>query len=155
MKKANKSGKVPKLSIPAQAIKTWLDTNDVIYKIEVRYRGCTYKKPLPLDFEVIVKGHVGVIEYDGEHHFKHIPRFHGEDPKGFEEQKEKDLIKTKFAYKESFSLLRISFLEESKIPEVLTAFIASMSKSGLTITFTNPGLYKEHIAAQSTSCAIM
>jgi very-short-patch-repair endonuclease len=132
-------------SAPAKAIEAHLKELKIIYRVEVRYDGCKANRTLPFDFEIIVNGRVAVIEYDGEQHFQYVSKFHGQDRSNLDKQRKRDIKKTTFAYQQQFSLLRISYKEQSDITKIIDAFIAAM-RSGKTVHhFSNPELYSEHI----------
>ena len=79
---------------------------------------CKVKRPLKFDFYLPELN--ALIEYDGEQHFDADARWWSTDKeknkKDFEALQERDRIKTEWALKNGFTLLRIRFddaLEES------------------------------------------
>jgi very-short-patch-repair endonuclease len=86
---------------------------------EKRFEFCRYKAILPFDF--FIPSLNLLIEYDGELHFIPITYFGGE--KALKATQKRDSIKTAFAKKYGFRLLRIKYTEYDRIEEILTAVI--------------------------------
>jgi very-short-patch-repair endonuclease len=86
---------------------------------EKRFDSCRYKATLPFDF--FIPSLNLLIEYDGELHFIPISYYGGE--KALKATQKRDSIKTAFAKKYGFRLLRIKYTEYNRIEEILTAVI--------------------------------
>ena len=127
-------------------ILTLLKALQVVHSTEVNYgNSCYHIKPLPFDVQVIIKGKVGLIEFDGIQHFQYGNAFclTKED---LINQQTRDLIKTIFAKKNLISLLRISFdSSEKEIQNHLVHFLEGMNTQKEPIyIMSNLELYKEH-----------
>jgi hypothetical protein len=116
-------------------IRDWLIANQIVYETQKTFEtgiGCKDKRWLPFDFFIIVNGHCGIIEYDGAQHFQIVPRFHGSDPilaaEAFDKQRRHDIVKNNFTLAMNISILRISYLDDSKISEYLSQFVSGMSE---------------------------
>ena len=79
-----------------KAISKYLNINSKRFKSQYRLQNCRSVNPLPFDIALLndKKEIVGLIEYDGEQHFRAIKRFGGEE--GFLERKTNDRIKTSY-----------------------------------------------------------
>lgn len=94
-------------------IKNELDQLGIQYQQEVEFKDCRRVRPLPFDFFVADRSLL--IEFDGEQHYK--PKF----GKGtLVEQQERDRIKSEWAAKNGYTLLRIPYFEEDAIPVILS-----------------------------------
>ncbi len=101
-------------------IKEYLDAYEVTYLTEFRFNDCVYKSTLPFDFAILDSTNQiqCLIEYDGEQHFEFIKHWHG-DEEGFELQKLRDSIKTKYCKEHNIKLIRIPYTEYDNIEEIL------------------------------------
>lgn len=78
------------------------------YKREVRMEGCRYKNPLFFDFGIYHQGQaIGLIEYDGEQHFR-MSKYLGGERKLALVQK-RDAIKTAYCKTHDIPLLRLDY----------------------------------------------
>jgi uncharacterized protein YozE (UPF0346 family) len=89
-------------------IKMYLDNSKIINICQKSFKDCIYIRPLPFDF--YLPGYNICIEYDGEHHFKPIANWGGEE--SFKLQKIKDNIKTKYCEENNIKLYRISYFDD-------------------------------------------
>jgi hypothetical protein len=142
-----------KESIPVHNIRKYLEKKGIEYRQEVTFTKCRNKKVLPFDFQIIINGRIGLIEYDGEQHFHIVSRFHRNDEQSkerFEQGVYHDKIKTRYAYDNSISLLRISYREQNQIEPWIDKFVSSFHTKYLIVApgpiylFTNKELYREH-----------
>ncbi len=100
-------------------IEELLIKNNIPYSKEYVFTNCKYKNQLPFDFAIFQDdGLKCVIEYDGEQHFKFIPLWHKTE-KGFEEQQERDNIKTRYYQQNNIKLIRIPYTRYDDIEQIL------------------------------------
>ena len=76
---------------------------------------CRYKYPLP--FDLYIPSFNTCIELDGEHHFKPIEHFGGEEM--FKIQQERDRIKNEYCEENNIQLVRIPYWEKNNINIIL------------------------------------
>ncbi|MFL0405185.1 DUF2726 domain-containing protein [Bacillus nitratireducens] len=108
-------------------INNWLKGNNLEFKREYWFEDCRHVLPLPFDFVVYNNNKIlCVIEYDGEQHYKAIPRFNGE--KGFQECKMRDSIKTNYCKENNIPLIRIPYWEFDNISQILNKEISGLNK---------------------------
>ena len=106
-------------------VKTWLDRHGIKYQTEKTFfdlvgkSGCPYR----YDFAIYDKDNKmrGLIEFDGEQHFKTGSLF---NPDG--EVQEHDQIKNEYAERRKIPLLRIPYTDVIKHDELLTNFLKSI-----------------------------
>jgi uncharacterized protein (DUF983 family) len=113
-------------------IKRLLDEWGLSYEFQYKFENCQDKTYLPFDFAMIDGKNI-CIEYDGEQHFK--PIYWGgitkeEAEENLKSNKKHDRIKTRFCKNENIALLRINYLDYSKIEEILKDFLI---KQGIKI----------------------
>ena len=79
-----------------KAISKFLNKKSIKFKSQYRLQNCRSEYPLPFDIALLndKKEIVGLVEYDGEQHFRAVKRFGGEE--GFLERKRNDKIKTSY-----------------------------------------------------------
>ena len=125
-----------------------LDSLQVVYSLEVNFgNSCHHHKPLPFDIMVVIRGKVGLIEFDGQQHFSSHNLF-VKTNEDLIRQQTRDILKTFFAKEHFISLLRISYdASEQEIKDILVAFLTALNKSFQTPVyfFSNPQLYGNHI----------
>lgn len=94
-------------------------------KFSTQYRidECKHKRALPFDFAVFSSNDflAGLIEYDGEQHFRPISYFGGEE--NYEGVKLRDAIKTKYCDDNGIPLLRIPYTEFDNIEAIVTKWL--------------------------------
>lgn len=118
----------------------------VVYTTEVYFGACHhYKKPLPFDIMLVIKGKIGLIEYDGYQHF-HKCEF-TKTKADLINQQTKDLLKTIFCKKHCISLLRIAYdASEIQIQNYLVNYIDHLNDPSIAVyMFNNDELYKDHL----------
>ena len=89
-----------------------LDTNNVEYITEYRFKDCRDKYPLPFDF--YLPKYNMCIEYDGEQHY--IPWHEEQDLKDVQRR---DNIKTNYCDENNIKLLRIPYWEKNNIEQII------------------------------------
>ncbi len=92
----------------------FLKENNIIYKKQVKFKKCLYKRELPFDFGIYDENNnlILLIECDGRQHFEEINHFKSKDlsPKeALKERKLKDNIKNKFCNDNNIKLIRIPY----------------------------------------------
>ena len=96
-------------SIYALQFEKWTNENNIKYKREYRISDCKYKSVLPFDYSIMIKDKLFLCEIDGQHHYKPIMCWAGED--GYKEQIIKDNIKNQYCKDNNIPLLRIPYWE--------------------------------------------
>lgn len=106
---------------------------NIAFKPQYRFKDCKDKKPLPFDFGIFYKDSLlCCIEYDGEGHYKPIPRGGMDDAQAkleFAKVQYHDLLKTEYCDSHNIPLLRISYLEKEKLEEIIFSFINNLINS--------------------------
>lgn len=123
-------------------IKKYFDTNNINYVKEAKFKDCKYKQELPFDF--YVNNHF-LIEFDGGQHFEICKYFEGKTC--FDNTQRNDIIKTKYCITNNIPLLRISYKEIKKIPQIIEKFMKDINirdKTKPFVYFSNQKLY-EHL----------
>lgn len=108
-------------------IKLTLDDMGAEYKKEYKIAECKRVNPLPFDFAVFNKDKlVGLIEYDGEQHFKPVDFFGGEA--GFTYRQKNDGIKTEYCEVNGIPLLRVPYYDkQSVVVEKVRNFVTKVA----------------------------
>lgn len=105
-----------------ERILRYLKDNNIEFKSQFKFDECRNKKPLPFDFAIYHnKNLIGLIEYQGEQHYKIVEHFGGEQ--GFKERKYNDEIKKDFCKKNDIPLLEIPFWNYDDIENMIEGFI--------------------------------
>ena len=118
----------------------------VIFSTEIHFGVyCHHYKPLPFDIMVIIRGKIGLIEFDGEQHFKYNNMFI-KTKEDLINQQTKDMIKTTFAKKHNIPLLRIAYIDVKNIQKLLCEFLSCINLNKIPVyMFSNIELYKDHV----------
>ena len=103
-------------SLPEREIMDYLDRHNIIYQREKKFSDCKYIKELPFDF--YIPGY-GIIEYDGEFHYKQFEKL-GND---LGLQQKRDKIKTDYCKNKNIRLLRIPYWEKDNIESILSEWL--------------------------------
>lgn len=113
-----------------KVVRKALDTGGVTYKMQYTFPGCKNKVVLRFDLCVLKKNVVlGLIEYDGEQHFKPIDYFGGEE--GFQYRQECDSIKNKYCKDNNIPLLRIPYTyTEKEVKDSVAKFLKQIGAVG-------------------------
>jgi Zn finger protein HypA/HybF involved in hydrogenase expression len=106
-------------------IKEYLDKNGFDYEQQFKFDTCANKRRLPFDFLVRSKEAIGLIEYHGQQHYElvNFSRNKLRAKTKFEKTKHHDNIKGNWCKINSIPLLVISYLEESKMEQILDSFL--------------------------------
>ena len=94
-----------------------LNSLGIKYTSQKRFPECKHKKTLPFDFYIHNKNTKLLIEFDGMQHYEPIKHFGGEEKLKLTQLR--DSIKNKFAKENNIPLLRISYLEEEDIENIV------------------------------------
>lgn len=99
---------------------------NISYISQYKFDDCRYKNPLPFDFAIIdnKENVLGLVEYQGEQHYKAIEFFGGQE--SFLERQRNDNIKRDYAKANQIPLLEIPYWEFNNIKEHLDTFINSI-----------------------------
>ena len=100
-----------------------LQRHGVVFEEQKRFKDCRYKNPLPFDF--CVQSENLLAEYDGESHEFPVKHFGGIP--NFIRTRHRDGIKTRWASENGYELLRISYRDMDRIPEILSERLLSGS----------------------------
>lgn len=98
-------------------VRWYLEQQNIIYNPQHRFPNCRCINTLPFDF--YLPKHNLCVEYDGKQHFEPIDYFGGEE--AFKILQQHDGIKNHFCKENNIKLVRISYLEEDRICEILSA----------------------------------
>lgn len=112
------------------AIRDVLSGEGIMYDAQKMLTDCRDKHMLPFDFAIYNNRGVnilGLIEYDGEQHFRPIEFFGGE--KSFKATQRRDAIKTKYCADNGIPLLRIPYTEFDNIEAIVTEWLTSLGKA--------------------------
>ena len=96
-------------------ISNYLIENNIEFVFQKKFDDCKDANVLPFDFYIPSKNLI--IEYDGRHHYISIPKFGGDEY--LEIVKKHDEIKNKYCKNNSIELLRISYLDDKNIINIL------------------------------------
>lgn len=97
-------------------IENSLRKRGVCYKTEVIFKDCKNIKPLPFDFGLYKEEElIMLIEADGMQHFRETGYGHGT----LEDIQKRDKIKNKYCRDNNISLLRINYLQELEVDNII------------------------------------
>jgi len=115
---------------------------NILAKEEEWWPQCKDKGVLRFDFFVVVKGgRAGVIEVDGRQHFELVPDL-GVDEIELQHIRRRDIIKNKFAKERGLSMLRIAYVDHSKLGVWVSDYLRDMETATQAIyRFSSPLLY--------------
>lgn len=93
---------------------------------EYRIKECRNKNPLPFDVAILSNNNlvIGLIEYDGEQHFKPMKHWGGEV--ALEGVKKRDKIKDTYCEKNNIPLLRIPYWEYGLAEDKIDSFLSDI-----------------------------
>lgn len=112
-----------KVSKGVKKIVDYLLINKREFQLEKKFEQCYYKGYLPFDLYVV---DCGLIEFDGEQHFRHTSYFASEEE--FLERTIRDQVKNTFCEMNNIPLLRIRYDQEDSIEELVEDFINNSNK---------------------------
>ena len=103
-------------------VRAILKKEKILFKEQYKIPDCKDKVPLPFDFAIFNSSNelIGLIEFQGEQHFKPIKRFGGEER--FIKQQKRDTIKREYCKNKRIPLLEIFYLDVY-IPQLVKNFI--------------------------------
>lgn len=105
-----------------ERISRYLDSVNITYKSQFKLDDCRNQKPLPFDFAIFKGTHlIGLIEYQGEQHYRVVPHFKGE--LGFQKRRHNDKIKKDFCNNNNIPLLEIPYWSYDSIESLLSEFL--------------------------------
>jgi hypothetical protein len=109
-------------------IQHYLKRRDILFEEQYTFGDCIDKRQLPFDFAIFFNNKIGLIEYQGEQHYKKV-NFGGKDIL-IESIKKRDEIKAAYAKRNGIPLLLISHLEFDEIEKIIEKFVeGNFSKS--------------------------
>ncbi|MFZ2576330.1 MAG: hypothetical protein WAX22_02475 [Lactococcus hircilactis] len=95
-----------------------LNSLNIKYIAQKRFKNCKYKNTLPFDFYIQNKKSKLLIEFDGRQHFESIEHFGGKE--SLKDTQLRDNIKNDFAKEKNIPLLRIPYTKQDNIESILT-----------------------------------
>ena len=103
-----------------------LDALSISYDREYRFSDCIEKRPLPFDVAVFNsdKSLAGLIEFDGEQHFKAVDYWGGQ--KNLELVQRHDAIKNNYCEEHNIPLLRIHFSKIKEVESIVKEYLISI-----------------------------
>ena len=101
------------------AIKDFLEDNNILFETQKGFENCRNKRILKFDF--YLPDYNLCIEYQGAQHYKSVDYFGG--VKGFENSQKRDNIKRDFCKSNGISLLEIPYTKFDYIAEILNDII--------------------------------
>lgn len=119
-----------------KAISNYLSLHNINYKAQYKIEECKNINALPFDFAIFDKSNnlLGLIEYDGEQHFKPIG-FGNKDNKNisvrFHQTQLRDSIKTNYCKDNNIPLLRIKYTQFDNINDFLDEYINKVYKNNI------------------------
>jgi hypothetical protein len=104
-------------------IEKFLVDKNVKYESQYSFDDCVYKSKLKFDFAIFDDSEqlIGLIEFDGEQHFKSKEFFGGD--KEFEKVQIRDQIKNDYCQSHNIFLLRIPYWEKDRVNEIIDDFL--------------------------------
>jgi len=113
-------------------VKDTLSDLGIEHERQYSFPDCKNKHVLLFDFGVLLEGKLlGLIEYDGEQHYKSVEFWGGEETLRYIQTN--DSIKNAYCVKNSIPLLRIPYWEKDDIGNLVTSFIESLIDSKIDI----------------------
>jgi very-short-patch-repair endonuclease len=85
-----------------------------------------------------------LIEGDGFQHFEFVPYLHNDNPEEFEAQVKRDIKVNRYAEKKGYRLLRITYYNIDRVPEIIKSFFESEEQ----IVFSDLELYEATYALE-------
>lgn len=86
-------------------VDNWLKNNEFVFERQKKFKSCKYKRLCSFDF--YIPSMKCLIEYDGQLHFKSVNWFGGN--KTLKDTKKRDKIKTQWAKKNGYHLIRLNY----------------------------------------------
>lgn len=109
-----------------------LKTLNVLYDRQWTFSDCKYKKQLPFDFIVIYDNKFGLIEYQGEQHYKptRYSKDHNKNLEKFKDCQRNDNIKLNYCAVNEIPLLRLVYNEDETLQTNILNFIDLIKTCG-------------------------
>lgn len=110
-------------------IRTYLEETNVIFRSQYKFKDCKNVYSLPYDFAILNSQDevLGLIEYDGEQHFRPVSFFGGQDR--FQDVVTNDSTKNKYAIDNNIPLLRCNYMQtDQQVTEEVADFINTIYK---------------------------
>jgi hypothetical protein len=130
---------------------------DVLVLEEMWWKQCRGDhQPLRFDFFVVVNGRAGVIEFDGEQHFRTVvtPTFIMTE-EGLAQRKDYDLRKNRFCRDRGISMLRVSHAEQDQVERWVTDYVRDLGAARTPIfRFSSALLYVNPFGEDAGRCAV-
>jgi very-short-patch-repair endonuclease len=117
-----------KQSVGIRKICEFLDKSSIIYQKEKKFNDFRNYKGDYYSYDIFISSMKLLIEFDGEQHFKLSPRTSKED---LRVRRKLDMKKDDYVLNKNLNLLRVSYKEFRKIPEILDSIL--LKKSSTTI----------------------
>jgi len=116
-----------KYSIGENLIKDYLETHNIEYERQVKYKGLVDKRHLSYDF--YLKNYNLLIEYQGRQHYKSVKRYGGD--KHLHVQQKHDEMKRNYAKENGIGLLEIKYTynNSEKIGKLLDEELTVLRKA--------------------------
>ena len=109
-------------SIGELFIKNWLDNHNIFYEAQKKFENLTLKYKLSYDFYIPEKRLL--IEFNGEQHYRLVPRFHKKGVYDLRKQFLRDMLKKNYAAENNYKLISIEWNELRNIDEILSEFFS-------------------------------
>ena len=106
-------------SFISRTFRELLDENNVKYIREHTYSDCKYERELPFDYFLTELGLL--IELDGSQHFKDTGSWNSDG--GLEMRHLRDSIKTKYCIENQLTLIRIPYMKEKELGEIMKSIL--------------------------------
>ena len=108
--------KCAKESHGEKRIRKWLETKDIVYVAQKRFKDLKDVKDLSYDFYLPMQK--TVIEFNGEQHYKHNNFFH-QNGRSLKKQQYHDILKRNFAKLNKLKMISIPYTDFDKIESIL------------------------------------
>ena len=105
---------IKNISLGELEVKNWLESHNIRYEFQKRFKDCKDKQCLPFDF--YLPEYNICIEYDGEQHYK---KCSFQTQQEFENAIKRDKIKDEYCKKNNIKLIRIPYFEFKNIKKIL------------------------------------
>lgn len=109
-------------SYGAKRIMAFLEKYNIKYSREVRFSDCRNQYPLPFDFQITVNGVDGIIEFNGEQHYKGWSKCE----KSLAEISHRDTIKQTYLIQNNIPFLVIAYTEIDNVENLLWNFVMEL-----------------------------
>jgi len=120
-----------KASLGEKEIERFLIDQEISYETQFRLKECRNIFPLPFDFAITSsKKVIGLIEFQGEQHYRSVPYFGGVD--GYKKRVKNDNIKLEYCKENGIPLISIPYDEDiDKYKTIILKMYANLEPSAL------------------------